>query len=159
MQRQIPVSYHAANGTEDLLSQVHTNVVVLLCSTLNATAAAEGLEEPAMDLSATFRQSMRFNVQGEHLLSHQIACGWREQSVPQEIVYCIQHCMPIAQSLHAVSLDASVHSCAGSCTAQIKLCTTVLRSGGYSPALCPICALHVLCSCWSWQCQINHRHA
>jgi len=40
-------------------------VAVLLCSAATAAAAAEVLEEPAMDLSATFRQSMRLNPQGE----------------------------------------------------------------------------------------------
>lgn len=45
-------------------------MLLLLCSTMTAAAAAEALEEPAMDLSATFRQSMRFNVQGECLLPH-----------------------------------------------------------------------------------------
>jgi len=41
---------------------------LLLCSTATAAVAAEVLQEPAMDLSATFRQSMRFNLQGEHSL-------------------------------------------------------------------------------------------
>ena len=47
---------------------------LLLCSTATAAVAAEVLQEPAMDLSATFRQSMRFNLQGEHSLWYFLAC-------------------------------------------------------------------------------------
>ena len=61
---------------------------LLSCSKTSATATAPDeakLDEPAMDLSATFRQSMRLNLHGEHQnWKHYPAYSWEALSTAIE---------------------------------------------------------------------------